>query len=167
LRHRRLCDDVVGRAHRSDHGDEPRQSALALGVPFALDADLALPGPFSVVHTGVNAAGQVNAVTAMALGPDWQVSPNTGGSVQFANGRVKLGMLGTDFTTIWNMNPELLSKPLLSALDRRWAGGTDVREPVAKLWAGVFAPIRLNTKPVTWLVLQPERIRVGLARGGE
>jgi hypothetical protein len=139
-----------------------RGSALALGVPFALDADLALPGPFSVVHTGVAAAGQVNAVTSISLGPDWQVSPNTGGSVQFANGRVKLGPLTTDFTTIWNLNPELLSKPLLSALDRQVGMAVVVREPVAKLWAGVFAPIRLNTKPVTWLVLQPERIRVGL-----
>lgn len=139
-----------------------RGSALALGVPFALDADLALPGPFAVVHTGVNAAGQVNAVTALALGPDWQVSPNTGGSVQFANGRVKLGPLATDFTTIWNLNPELLSKPLLGALDREVGAAVVVRAPVAKLWAGVFAPIRLNTKPVTWLVLQPERIRVGL-----
>jgi hypothetical protein len=139
-----------------------RGSALVLGVPFALDADLALPAPLAMLHTGIAAAGQVNAVTGMALGPDWQVKPNTGGSVQFGNGRVKLGALNTDFTTLWNLNPELLSKPLLSMLDKEVGTAVVVKEPVAKLWAGVFAPIRLNTKPVTWLVLQPERIRVGL-----
>lgn len=137
-------------------------TALTLTVPFALDADLGLPGPLSMVHTGIAAAGQLNAVTGLALGPDWQIKPNTGGSVQFANGRVKLGPLNTDFTTIWNLNPELLSKPLLSTLDKQVGAAAVIKEPVAKLWAGVFAPIRLNTTPSTWLVLQPERIRVGL-----
>jgi hypothetical protein len=137
-------------------------TALTLAVPFALDADLALPGPLSMVHTGITAGGQLNAVAGLALGPDWQVRPNTGGAVQFANGRVKLGALNTDFTTIWNLNPELLSKPVLSMLDKQVGAAVVVKEPVAKLWAGVFAPIHLNTAPSTWLVLQPERIRVGL-----
>jgi len=139
-----------------------RGGALTLGVPFAVDAEIALPPPLSVVHTGVNAAGQVNAVTAMALGSDWQIRPNTGGAVQFANGHFKLGMLGGDFTNIWNMNPELLSRPLLGALDAQMSPALTLKGPVAKLWAGVFAPIKLATKPTTWLVLQPERIRVGL-----
>lgn len=139
-----------------------RGTALALSVPFALNADLALPGPLAAVHTGINAAGQVNAVTAIGFGPDWLVRPNLGGSVQFANGRVKLGALNTDFTTIWNLNPELLSKPLLGVLDKEVSTAVVVRDPVAKLWAGVFAPVKLNTTPTTWLVLQPERIRVGV-----
>ena len=139
-----------------------RGGALAIGVPFALDADLGLPGPLSMLHTGINAAGQVNAVTALSLSPDWQIRPATGGSVQFANGRVKLGPLNTDFTTIWNLNPELLSRPLLTALDKQVGAAVVMKEPVAKLWAGFFAPIKLATKPASWLVLQPERIRVGL-----
>lgn len=139
-----------------------RGSALTLNVPFALDADLALPEPLAMVHTGIHAGGEVHAVTQLALGPDWQVRPNTGGSVAFDNGRVRLGPLNTDFTTIWNLNPEFLSKPLLSALDGQVGTALAVRGPVAKLWAGVFAPIRLHTKPTTWLVLQPERMRVGL-----
>lgn len=139
-----------------------RNGALAVSVPFQLNADMALPGALSSVHTGINASGQLNAVTAMSLGPDWSIKPNTGGAVQFQNGRFKLGMVNGDFSTIWNLNPELLSKPLLSALDKQMAPTLTLKEPVAKLWAGVFTPVRLDTKPVSWLVLQPERIRVGM-----
>jgi hypothetical protein len=156
------CTTTLSATRTGPIGVSSRGSALALTVPFALDADLALPPPLAMVHTGIAATGQVNAVTGIALGPDWQVKPTTGGSVQFTNGRVKLGPLNTDFTTIWNLNPELLSRPLLGALDREVGTAVMVRDPVAKLWAGVFAPIRLNTAPTSWLVLQPERIRVGL-----
>lgn len=139
-----------------------RNGALALGVPFALSANVALPPPLAMVHAGVNAAGQLNATTALALGPDWAIKPNTAGSVQFQNGRLKLGVLDTDFASIWNTNPELLSRPLLGMLDAHMAPALTLQKPVAQLWAGVFAPIKLQTKPVSWLILQPERIRVGL-----
>lgn len=139
-----------------------RGGALAFAMPFALSADLALPAPLSALHAGVRAAGQINAVTALGLGADWQLRPNTTGSVQFSNGRLRLGPLDTDFSTVWNANADLLSRPLLSGLDARIGPAIGLREPVAKLWAGVFAPIKLNTTPTTWLVLQPERIRVGL-----
>jgi hypothetical protein len=139
-----------------------RSGALAFAMPFAISADLALPAPLSALHTGVHAAGQINAVTALGLGPDWQLRPNTTGSVQFSNGRIRLGPLDTDFSTVWNANADLLSRPLLSGLDARIGPAIPLRAPILKLWAGVFAPIRLNTTPTTWLVLQPERIRVGL-----
>ncbi len=139
-----------------------RGGALVLGVPFALSASIALPGPLSMVSAGVNTAGQLNASTAIALGPDWSIRPNTGGSVQFQNGRIKLGPLDGDLAQLWNSNAELLSRPLLGQLDGLMAPALAQQKQVAALWAGVFAPIKLNTRPTTWLVLQPEHIRVGV-----
>ncbi|MDR3528043.1 MAG: DUF4403 family protein [Rhizomicrobium sp.] len=139
-----------------------RNGALVLGVPFALSASIALPGPLSMLNAAVNTAGQLNASTAIALGPDWSIRPNTGGSVQFQNGRIKLGPLDTDVAQLWNSNAELLSRPLLSQLDLQMAPALAQQKQVAQLWAGAFAPIKLNTKPTTWLLLQPEQIRVGL-----
>jgi len=139
-----------------------RNGALVLGVPFAVSASIALPGPLSMLNAGVNTAGQLNASTAIALGSDWSIRPNTGGSVQFQNGRIKLGPLDTDVAQLWNSNAELLSRPLLSQIDAQMAPALAQQKQVAQLWAGVFAPIRLNTKPTTWLLLQPEQIRVGL-----
>lgn len=139
-----------------------RNGALALGVPFALSANIALPGMLSSVSAGINTAGQLNAVTGVSLGADWSIRPNTTGNVNFQNGRLKLGPLDTDFAAIWNANAELLSRPLLSQLEVQMAPALAQQKTVAQLWAGVFAPIRLNTTPTTWLVLQPERIRVGM-----
>jgi len=139
-----------------------RNGALAVGVPFALSANIALPGMLSMVSAGINTAGQLNAVTAVNLGPDWSIRPNTSGSVNFQNGRLKLGAADTDFAAIWNANAELLSRPLLSQIEAQMAPALAQQKTVAQLWAGMFAPIRLNTTPTTWLVLQPERIRVGL-----
>lgn len=139
-----------------------RNGALALGMPFALSANLALPPPLSMMHAGLNAAGQLNAVTALAIGSDWQIRPNTGGTVQFQNGHLRLGTLDNDFANIWNSNPELLSRPIFNMLDAQMAPALALQGPVAKLWAGVFAPVKLNTKPASWLVLQPELVRVGL-----
>jgi hypothetical protein len=133
-------------------------------MPFALSASIALPGPLSVLSAGVNTAGQLNASTAIALGPDWSIRPNTGGSVQFQNGRIKLGPLDSDVAQLWNSNAELLSRPLLSQIDVLMAPALTQQKQVAQLWAGLFAPIKLNTQPTTWLLLQPEHIRVGLPR---
>jgi hypothetical protein len=137
-----------------------RGGTLAVGVPFALSANIALPPPLAMVNAGVNAAGQLNASTALAVGPDWQIKPNTGGTVQFRNGHLRLGPLDTDFASIWNNNSELLSRPLYRMLDAQMAPALAEQKQVAKLWAGVFAPIKLNAKPGMWMLLQPERIRV-------
>jgi hypothetical protein len=139
-----------------------KNGALALSVPFQASASFALPGVLSAVRAGVNTAGQLSAVTGMALGPDWSIKPNTSGSVTFQNGRVKAGPLDGDFATIWNSNAELLSRPLLHQIDAGMAPALAQQKTVAQLWAGMFTPIKLNTKPMTWLVLQPERIRVGM-----
>lgn len=139
-----------------------RNGALVLGVPFSLQAAIALPGPLSVLRAGVNTAGELKATTGMALTPDWMIKPNTSGAVNFQNGRLKLGPFDTDFATLWNANAELLSRPLLSEIDAEMAPGLAPQKSVAQLWAGIFTPIKLGSTPTSWLVLQPEHIRVGL-----
>lgn len=139
-----------------------KNGGLALSVPFSASASFALPGVLSMMRAGVNTQGTLNASTAMALGPDWSIKPNTAGSVTFQNGRLKLGALDTDFASLWNANAELLSRPLLGQIDAQMAPALAQQKTVAQLWAGVFTPIKLGTTPTTWLVLQPERIRVGL-----
>jgi hypothetical protein len=139
-----------------------KNGALSLSVPFQASASFALPGLLSALSAGVNTAGTLNATTGLALTPDWTIKPNTSGSVNFQNGRLKLGSVDTDFATLWNSNAELLSRPLLRQIDGQMAPALAQQKQVAQLWAGVFTPIKLAAKPASWLVLQPERIRVGL-----
>jgi hypothetical protein len=138
-----------------------RGGALGLSIPFALSSTIALPPPLSSVSAGANMQGQLNATTALTLGADWQIKPNTGGTVQFQNGKLQLGPLNTDFAAIWNSNAALLSSPLFGVLDTQMAPALSQQKPVAQLWAGASVPIKLNANPALWLVLTPERIRVG------
>ena len=138
-----------------------RDDALEMAMPFAVRAELALPGSFSFVHAKADARGLALTHTTVGLGADWSIHPRTTGTVELGNSHLRIGPLVTNIRDVWNDNDELLSRPLFRMLDREIARGVQDRGRIAQLWARAFTPIKVGKKPVAWLLLSPERIRVG------
>jgi hypothetical protein len=138
-----------------------QNGALRIGVPFAVNAQLSLPGMLSAVKANANLGGRIDASAALSFANDWQVRPETEGTVKFQNGRIHLGPMNTDLADVWNANAELLSRPLFRAFDAKIAAGVHPRGAIAKFWTGISVPIKVSQTPTAWLVLQPERIRIG------
>ena len=135
-------------------------NGVMLNIPFAADAVLALPGIFSFVHAKANAMGQAVATTSASIGREWQIVPRTQGVVELESSHLRIGPVVTNLADIWNANDELLSRPLFKLLDKKIADGLHERPRIEKFWTRAFAPIKVGKKPLAWLVLQPERVRV-------
>lgn len=137
------------------------RNGVTLTIPFAADAVLALPGLFSFVHAKANASGEAIATTNASIGRDWQIVPKTEGVVELASSHLRIGPLVTNLADIWNANDELLSRPLFRLLDKKIAAGLHERARIQTFWTRAFTPIKVGKRPLAWLVLQPERLRVG------
>jgi hypothetical protein len=142
-------------------GATAARNGVTLNIPFAAEAVLALPGIFSFVHAKANAMGQAVATTSASIGPEWQIVPRTEGVVELQSSHLRIGPVVTNLADIWNANDELLSRPLFKLLDKKIAAGLRERPRIEKFWARAFTPIKVGKRPLAWLVLQPERIRVG------
>jgi hypothetical protein len=136
-------------------------NGVSLIVPFAANAILSLPGIFSFVRAKANASGEAMATTTASIGRDWQILPRTQGVVELENSHLRVGPLVTNLADIWNANDELLSRPLFKLLDKKIAAGLHERARIQKFWARAFTPIKVAKRPIAWLLLQPERLRVG------
>jgi hypothetical protein len=157
----------IGRCRLTLHAERtgmitatPARNGVTLTVPFAADAVLALPGLFSFVHAKANASGEAIATTSASLGREWQIVPRTEGVVELESSHLRIGPVVTNLADIWNANDELLSRPLFKLLDKKIAAGLHERPRIEKFWTRAFTPIKVGKKPLAWLVLQPERIRV-------
>lgn len=140
---------------------EARDNALKIDVPFAANAYFALPGLLSGVKTEAHVRGRAAIATNPSLGPNWQVLPHVEGKMEMQNSQIHVGPINTDLAAIWNGNSELLSRPLFRMIDKTIADGLHQGPQVTKIWNAAAAPIKINAAPAAWLVLQPERIRVG------
>jgi hypothetical protein len=137
------------------------RNGVTLTIPFAADAILALPGLFSFVHAKANANGEAIATTRASIGREWQIVPKTEGVVELESSHLRIGPMVTNLADIWNANDELLSRPLFKLVDKKIAASLHERARIQTFWTRGFAPIKVGKKPLAWLVLQPEHIRVG------
>jgi len=135
--------------------------ALDIALPFAVHAQMSMPGSFAFVHAKANAQGLALSHTTASLGPDWRLRPHTTGTVRLEDSHFRIGPLVTNLRDVWNDNDEMLSRPLFKMVDKEIAGGVHEEGKIARLWARAFKPIKVGKKPVVWLVLAPERLRVG------
>ncbi|HWD26101.1 MAG TPA: DUF4403 family protein [Rhizomicrobium sp.] len=133
--------------------------ALAVHLPFALQAQIAAPGFFSMIRGQVNGAGEADARTAFAIASNWQLRSQTSGTVHVDNSHLRLGPLVTNLADVLNDNEDVISRPLWKLVDKQLAR-LKLRPQVEKAWAALAKPIRVGKKPLAWLVLQPERARV-------
>lgn len=140
---------------------DARGDALETELPFDVHAQLALPGFLSAVHAKANARGLAMTQTTATLGPDWRIRPTTRGMVQLDDSHLRVGPVVTNLRDVWNDNDELLSRPLFKMLDKKIAAGLNEQPTIAKAWNRAFTAIKVGKKPVAWLVLEPQRLRVG------
>jgi hypothetical protein len=135
--------------------------ALDLTLPFALRAELALPGSFSFMRAKADGHGLAQTHTTVGLGPDWSIQPRTTGTVELEDSHLRIGPLTTNIRDVWNDNDDLLSRPLFKMLDKQIAGAIHDQQKITQLWNRALTPIKIGKSPVAWLLLSPERIRVG------
>jgi hypothetical protein len=64
-------------------------------------------------------------------------------------------------TDIWNHNDQHLSDTIFRELDKKLGPAIKLKPQAEKLWARVQQPIRVGKKPVAWLVLEPQALRIG------
>ncbi len=138
-----------------------RNNALQVAVPFSMQSQISLPGMLSMVGARANLDGTVQTSTAIGVGSGWRLTPATAGRVQMQNSRVKLGPMEVDLADLWNLNADLLSRPLFRMMDGQIAAGVPIKPQLEKIWSRAFAPIQIGKSPASWVLLQPERIRIG------
>ncbi len=136
------------------------EGRLALSLPFGMDVDLKLPGFLSMLRAKGDAQGYADASTEARVGPDWQLHTDTSAHVELENSHIKLGSVNANLTDVLNSNEEIFARPLSKAIDREIMHSVHLREQIGKAWARAFTPIKVGKKPVAWLVLSPERLRV-------
>jgi hypothetical protein len=132
--------------------------ALSLRVPFGVDADMTLPGFLSAMRATGNAEGVALTETRARVTPDWLLKTETQAHVELENSHLRVGPVVTNLTDVFNQNEDILSHPLSRQVDREISRGVRLRDEVEKAWRRAFVPIKVGKKPVSWLVLAPERI---------
>ena len=134
---------------------------LLIGVPFSLNLEMKMHGALSFLGGHADAIGRAEAETSASLSPDWQIRTTTTGSIRLRNSHVRLGPLLMNVTDIWDGASGLISPALFKMLDKRIAAGLYEKPRIEQLWARSFTPIKIGKKPVSWLLLQPQQLRVG------
>ncbi|HSM96294.1 MAG TPA: DUF4403 family protein [Rhizomicrobium sp.] len=140
---------------------EARDGGIAIDLPFAVMAHVNLKGGFFKTGGDANAIGEARAFSTLALSPDWQVRTHTQGDVQLSDSHLQLGPINMSVTDLWNHNDEHLSDEIFKQLDKRLGPAISLKPQAKKLWARVQQPIRVGKKPVAWLVLSPQALRIG------
>jgi hypothetical protein len=135
--------------------------AIEIALPFAVHAEMAMPGSFSFMRAKANAAGLALTRTTAGIGPDWRIRPHTEGQVRLEDSHLRVGPVVMNLRDVWNDNDGMLSKPLFKMIDKQIAQSVKGEPQIAKLWAKAFTPIKVGKKPLAWLLLSPERIRAG------
>lgn len=134
---------------------------LAISLPFILKAELKIKTRLFKTGAKTEAAGNIHGQTALRLGPDWRIQSNTQGNVNLANSDLRLGPISMRATQLWNNNTDHLSAPLFRTFDKHIQSDIRLKPQAQKLWHKAFQPIRVAKKPQAWLVLAPQRLRVG------
>jgi len=140
---------------------QARDGGVAIDLPFAVMAHINLKGGFFKSGGDANAMGEARAFSTLALSPDWQVRTHTQGDVQLSDSHLQLGPISMSVTDLWNHNDEHLSDAIFKQLDKRLGPAIKLKPQAQKLWARVQQPIRVGKKPLAWLLLTPQALRIG------
>ncbi|MBS0274936.1 MAG: DUF4403 family protein [Proteobacteria bacterium] len=140
---------------------QARDGGIAVDLPFAVMAHVTLKGGFFKTGGDANAIGEARAFSTLALTPDWRVQTHTHGDVQLSDSHLRLGPINMSVTDLWNHNDEHLSDEIFKQLDKKLGPAIKLKPQAEKLWARVQQPIRVGKKPLSWLVLSPQALRIG------
>lgn len=140
---------------------QARDGGIAIDLPFAVMAHVNLKGGFFKSGGDANAIGEARTFSTLSLSPDWQVRTKTTGDVRLSDSHLRLGPINMSVTDLWNHNDEHLSDAIFKQIDKRLGPAIKLKPQAQKLWARVQRPIRVGKKPLAWLVLTPQALRIG------
>jgi hypothetical protein len=140
---------------------QAQDGGIAITLPFAVMAHVKLKGGFFKSGADANAIGEARAFSTLALTPDWHVQTHTHGDVQLSDSHLQLGPINMSVTDLWNHNDEHLSDEIFKQLDKKLGPAIKLKPQAEKLWARVQQPIRVSKKPLAWLLLTPQALRIG------
>ncbi len=138
-----------------------QNGGISIDLPFAVMAHVSMKGGFFKTGGDANAIGEARAFSQIALSPDWRAQTHTHGDVQLSDARLSLGPLQMSVTDLWNHNDEHLSDAIFKEMDKRIGPAIKLKPQAEKLWARVQEPIRVGKKPLAWLLLTPQALRIG------
>ena len=138
-----------------------QNGGIAIDLPFAVQAHVALKGGFFKTGGDANAVGEAYTFSTLSLTPDWRAVTHTQGQVQLSDARIRLGPIQMSVTDLWNRNDRHLSDAIFKELDNRLGPAVKLRPQAEKLWARVQQPIHVGKKPQAWLLLEPQALRIG------
>lgn len=133
---------------------------LFLNLPFTVQAHLELKSRIFKTGADANTTGVAQSETALALGQDWKLEPQTTGTVKLSNAEMKIGPVKMNLTDLWNNNADHLSDPLFKAFDRHIETAVKIKDQAKRLWSKAQHPFRVGKSPTAWLVIAPEKIRI-------
>jgi hypothetical protein len=133
---------------------------LMLDIPLTATADASLKALFMKTKAHGVATGSVKTATSFRLGPDWRVQSNTMGSVNMSQAELKLGPFTMQVADLLNHNEQHITEPLFKAIDKKITTTVKIKPQAERLWAKAFHPIRVGKRPISWLVLDPERVLI-------
>jgi hypothetical protein len=140
---------------------QARDGGIAIDLPFAVMAHVNLKGGFFKSGGDANAIGEARAFSTLSLLPDWRVQTHTRGDVQLSDSHLRLGPINMSVTELWNNNDQHLSEAIFKQLDKRLGPAIKLKPQAEKLWTRVQQPIRVGKKPLAWLLLTPQALRIG------
>ena len=140
---------------------QAKDGGIAIDLPFAVMAHVTLKGGFFKSGGDANAIGEARAFSTLALTPDWRVQTRTMGDVQLSDSHLRLGPINMSVTDLWNHNDEHLSDEIFKQLDKRLGPAIKLKPQAERLWTRVQQPIRVGKKPLAWLLLTPQALRIG------
>jgi len=138
-----------------------RDNALSIAVPLSVRAQMPVKGPFFKTTANGAARGTARATTSLSLASNWRIASSTSGRILLSQGDLRLGPLRMNVAELWNRNADRLSQELFRSFDRTIASDLKVKPEAERLWRRATRPIRVAKSPQAWLVLAPERVRVG------
>lgn len=130
---------------------------VAVRLPFRVAANLKGAGLLAFTKAEGDAEGVANAATPISLEPDWKLHSQLTGRIELSHAHLRVGPLVTNVAEIWDQGGQSLEKPIWRALDGE-ISKIALKQDVEALWTKAFAPIAVSRKPLSWLVLRPQRL---------
>jgi hypothetical protein len=133
---------------------------IFLSLPFAVKSHLDFKSKLLKTGGDADATGLAQTETALALGPDWKLEPQTQGTIQLSDADMKIGPVKMHVANLWNDNEDKLTKPIFKEVDRHIATAVKIKDQAKRFWTKMQRPLRVGKDPTAWLVLAPEKISI-------
>jgi len=154
------CHLDLDATRRGDITGHVADGKIYLSLPFALKSHIDFKSKLLKTGGDADATGLAQTETALSLGPDWKLEPQTQGTIQLSDADMKIGPVKMHVANLWNQNEEKLTKPIFKEVDRHIASAIKIKDQAKRFWTKMQRPLRVGKAPAAWLLLEPEKISI-------